>query len=258
LREHRMLEPGDRVLLAISGGADSSAMARVLARKRRTLPFAFELVGCHVVTDLFPRNEAGEAWLDRFFAELGVPLRRVFIEASRRLGQQAPTCFTCARERRRALVATAEAEGCTKLAFGHHLDDIVETLLLNMIHCGAIAGMPVRLELDRHPITIIRPMCRVKEAEAKAFAAGAGIVPAQQRCGMGIDRRRASVKRAIAELAEGDDRVRDNLFAALGRVRADYLLEKARGGGLGEPRDEDGGTGLIEDRWNSSRPARGE
>jgi tRNA(Ile)-lysidine synthase TilS/MesJ len=229
LRAHRRIEPGDRVLLAISGGADSSAMARILAEKRRTLPVRFELLGCHVVLDLFPRNEEGEAWLDAYFERLGVPLHRVFVEARRFLpAGKAASCFYCAMQRRKALLAEATARGCGKIAFGHHLDDIIETLLLNMIHGGAIAAMPVRLELDEHPVTIVRPLCRVKEAEIKEYGAGAGIVASEQRCGMGRDGRRARVKRAIAELADGDDRVRDNLLASLGRVRGDYLVERLR------------------------------
>jgi tRNA 2-thiocytidine biosynthesis protein TtcA len=229
LRVHRMIEPGDRVLVAVSGGADSTAMARIHADKRRTLPVRFELIGCHVVTDLFPRNEAGEAWLDAYFAELDVPLARVFVEARRHLPPGKPlSCFFCAMQRRRTLIAEAVARGCAKLAFGHHLDDIIETLLLNMIHGGAIAAMPARLELDDHPVTIVRPLCRVKEAEIKAFASGIGVVPAEQRCGLGLDGRRARVKRAISDLAAGDDRVRDNLLASLGRVRGDYLVERLR------------------------------
>jgi tRNA 2-thiocytidine biosynthesis protein TtcA len=229
LRVHRMIEPGDRVLVAVSGGADSSAMARILAGKRRTLPVRFELIGCHVVTDLFPRNEPGEAWLDEYFSALGVPLVRTFVEAKRHLKAGKPvSCFFCAMQRRKALIAEATARGCTKLAFGHHLDDIIETLLLNMIHGGAIAAMPARLELDDHPVTIIRPLCRVKESEIKELARNAGVESAEQRCGLGLDGRRARVKRAIADLAAGDGRVRDNLAASLGRVRGDYLLEKLR------------------------------
>ena len=229
LRAHRMIEPGDRVLVAVSGGTDSSAMARILAEKRRTLPIRFELTGCHVVTDLFPRNEDGEAWLDAFFSSIDVPLVRVFVEARRYLpaGKQLG-CFFCAMQRRKALIAEAEARGFTKIAFGHHLDDIIETLFLNMIHGGAIAGMPVRLELDDHPLTIVRPLCRVKEREIKELARSAGLVSAEQRCGLGRDGRRARVKKAIADLAAGDDRVRDNLLASLGRVRADYLVERLR------------------------------
>jgi tRNA(Ile)-lysidine synthase TilS/MesJ len=224
-----MIEPGDRVLIAVSGGADSSAMASILAQKRRVLPVRFELTGCHIVTDLFPRNEEGEAWLDAFFSRLDVPLVRVFVEARRHLPDgKAVSCFFCAMQRRRALIAEAEARGFTKLAFGHHLDDIIETLLLNMIHGGAIAAMPVRLELDDHPLTIVRPLCRVKESEIKELARAAGIVSAEQRCGLGLDGRRARVKRAIADLAAGDDRVRDNLLASLGRVRGDYLVERLR------------------------------
>jgi len=201
----------------------------VLVEKRRHFPIQFELVGCHGVTDLYPRDPEGERWLDRFYAELGIPLVRREVEVVGRLDPDKDTsCFFCAMQRRKALLAVAAEHGCTKIAYGHHLDDIIETLLINMFYNAEISTMPARLELDEHDVVIVRPLAKTKEHEVKRYAARLGIIEAGHRCPFGDNGRRARVKQLIAELAAEDGRVRDNLAASLGRVKTGYLLEKIR------------------------------
>jgi tRNA(Ile)-lysidine synthase TilS/MesJ len=224
-----MIEDGDRVLVAVSGGVDSSAMARVLAEKRRSYPIAFDLVGCHVTTDLNPPTERGNDWLDGFFGSIEIPLLRRHAPVVARLDPgKEMSCFFCAMQRRKALLAVALEQGCGKIAYGHHLDDVIETLLLNMLFKAEISTMPARLELDDHDAVIVRPLSRVKEAEIKRYAAKFGIEQAGPVCPFGLDGRRRRVKRLIAELAREEPRIRDNLAASLGRVKEGYLLEKLR------------------------------
>jgi tRNA(Ile)-lysidine synthase TilS/MesJ len=224
-----MVEEGDRLLIATSGGVDSSAMARVLAEKQPRLPVSYELVGCHIVTDLYLRSAEGERWLDRFYADLGVPLVRRDVAVVARLDpEKEMSCFFCAMQRRKALLAVAAEQGCNKIAYGHHLDDIIETLLINMFYNAEISTMPARLELDEHDVVVVRPLAMVKEHEVKRYARRMGIAEAGHRCPYGDSGRRARVKRLIAELAEEDGRVRDNLAASLGRVKEGYLLQKLR------------------------------
>ena len=229
IRKHRMIEPGDRVLNAISGGKDSAVLATVLADKRRYIPIDFDLFGCHVVTDLAPRSEEKEGRLDRFFEEIGVPLERRFAKVLGRLDKSRPmNCFFCAMQRRKVLLAVALERGCNKIAYGHHMDDIIETLFLNMLYKAEISTMPVRLELDNYEITIVRPLCKVKEMEVKLFATRFGIPHDTEQCPYAAEGRRARVKALISELAKDERRVRDNLFASLGRVKSGYLVEKIR------------------------------
>jgi tRNA(Ile)-lysidine synthase TilS/MesJ len=236
LRRHRMIEDGDRVLIAVSGGVDSSVLARVLAEKRRRLPLAFELVGVHVATDVQPPCPEGEERLDRIFEGLGVPLirRRVAVLSRLEPGGRGFNCFFCAMQRRKAVLAAARELRCGKIAYGHHLDDIIETLLLNLFHNAEISTMPARLELDDHDAVIVRPLCRAKESEVKRYAAHFGIEDAFPPCPHGQDGRRSAMKRLVSGLAAADPRVRDNVLAALERVKVDYLLEKNRGSGSSE------------------------
>lgn len=229
LRRHRMIEDGDRVLIAVSGGVDSSALAKVLAEKRRHLPISFELEACHVTTDLNPPTDEGNAWLDRFFESIGVPLLRRHAPVVARLDPgKEMSCFFCAMQRRKALIAVAAEQGCRKIAYGHHLDDVIETLLLNMLFKAEISTMPARLELDDHDAVIVRPLARVKEAEVKRYARKFDIVQAGPACPFGLDGRRQRIKRLVDELAGEEPRIRDNLAASLGRVKTGYLLEKLR------------------------------
>jgi tRNA(Ile)-lysidine synthase TilS/MesJ len=224
-----MIEDGDQVLIAVSGGVDSSSLAKILAEKRRNLPIGFELTACHVTTDLNPPTESGNAWLDRFFASIDVPLvRRHALVVARLDPTKEMSCFFCSMQRRKALLAVAQEHGCGKIAYGHHLDDIIETLLLNMLYNAEISTMPARLELDDHDVVVVRPLSRVKEHEIKRYAGKFDIVQAGPVCPFGLDGRRARVKQVIAELARDDGRVRDNLAASLGRVKLGYLLEKLR------------------------------
>lgn len=229
LRRHRMIEDGDRVLVAVSGGVDSSVLARILAEKRRNLPIKFDLLACMVETDLFGHPDGGRLWLHEHMDRLGVPFITRKVEV---LGRMDParrlSCFFCAMQRRKALVATALESGCTKIAYGHHMDDVIETLFLNMFYNAEISTMPARLELDDHDLVIVRPLCLTREAEVKRYAQRFEIREAVERCPHGDDGRRAAIKKMIDDMAAVDGRVRDNIAASLGRVKEGYLLEKLR------------------------------
>jgi len=230
LRRHRMIEDGDRVLLAISGGKDSSVLAYALSAKKKILPIRFELIACHIVTDLLPRDEREEDKLDAFFSKLGIPLKRYFVPViARAEAGRGMNCFFCAMQRRKKLLSVAKENGCCKVAYGHHLDDIIETLLMNMFYKAEISSMPARLELDRHDIVMIRPLCATKEKDIAILADRLGLSSGSPPCPYGERGRRARIKKLISELASEDERIRDNLAASLGRVRIGYLQEKQKG-----------------------------
>ena len=230
LRRFRMLEAGDRVLIGISGGKDSTTLAKVLRDKQRHLPISFELLACHAVTDILPENKEMENALDSLFAKMGIPLERHLVEVmTRRDKGRKMNCFFCAMHRRMAMIRVATRLGCNKIAYGHHLDDIIETLLMNMFYRGEISTMPALLELDRHPITIIRPLCLAKEHEVQCFAERFGLSLLDgPPCPLGADGRRQRIKSLVRDLARRDGKLRNNILASLGRVKSDYLLERRR------------------------------
>jgi tRNA(Ile)-lysidine synthase TilS/MesJ len=229
LRKHRMIEDGDRLLIAVSGGLDSCVLARVLKEKQRIFPIHFDLIACHIVTDVAPRDSEKEERLDDFFSSMEIPLERHFVSVIGRLDERrGMNCFFCAMQRRMKILRVALEKTCSKIAYGHHMDDIIETLFLNMFYKAEISTMPARLELDAHDVVLVRPFCLTKKREIAVYAKRFGLTDLEQACPYGEEGRRERVRRIIEELAGEDERIRDNLSRSLGRVKLDYLQEKLR------------------------------
>jgi tRNA 2-thiocytidine biosynthesis protein TtcA len=230
IRKHRMIEEGDRLLIAFSGGKDSLVLTHFLGWKRRILPIKFDLVGCHMTTDFKPIVKGHQGAYDAFFDRLGIPLERVHTPILERLepGKEM-NCFYCAMQRRKTLLSMAKKLDCNKIAYGHHMDDIIETLLMNLFYNSKIATMPIRLELDDHDMVIVRPLGYTKERELTTYAKRLGVPVESTECSYAENGSRLRVKKLIAELAKQDPRIRDNLSSALDRVRLGYLREKIRG-----------------------------
>jgi tRNA(Ile)-lysidine synthase TilS/MesJ len=231
VRRFRLIEEGDKILVGVSGGKDSTSLVKILSEKQKYFPFRFEILAAHVVTDIFPRNEELECRIDQFFESVGVPNVRKFVEVFKKEGETRDiNCFYCAMQRRTAMVRLAHETGCNKIAYGHHLDDIVETLLMNMFYKAEISTMPARLELDNHDLILIRPFCMTKESEIRTYAERMGLTGIDgPRCPHGKDGRRARIKKLVSELSLEYSEIRNNLFASLSRVKTGYLTEKIRG-----------------------------
>lgn len=230
LSAYEMLAPGDRLLIGVSGGKDSLVVSHVLAEKRKRWPFPVELEACHVVTDLSPRDEAREENLAELFAGFEIPFHVRLASVMERLDpSRSFNCFFCAMQRRIALRKTAAERGCNKIVYGHHLDDIIETLLMNMFFKAEISTMPAKLEMDEHDLEILRPLALTKEREVATYARHMGFEDLSQPCPYAHDTRRAAVKKLVSELCLEDERIRDNLSASLDRVKLGYLRIKKRG-----------------------------
>ena len=227
-----LVEEGDHILVGVSGGKDSTSLAKVLHEKQKYFPLKFEVTAAHVVMDIFPRDDELISRIDAAFHALEIPLVRRFVNVKSNLkDNERINCFFCAMHRRMAMIRIAKALGCNKIAYGHHMDDVIETLLMNMLYKGEISTMPARLELDNHDIVIVRPLVLAKEHEVRAYAKRCGLVDIDgPPCPHGKDGRRLRIKRLVSELSSEHKEVRNNLFAALGRVKLDYLLEKRKGG----------------------------
>lgn len=162
--QYGLIEDGDKILVGLSGGKDSLALLELLARRSRIYKPRFSVVAAHVVMT----NIAYESDMDylRAYAEgLGVPFVRYETSFDPSTDTRKSPCFLCSWNRRKALFTVAKEQGCNKIALGHHMDDILETLLMNMTFQGAFSTMPPRLVMRKFDMTIIRPMCLVHEAD---------------------------------------------------------------------------------------------
>jgi len=224
-----LIAAGDRILVAISGGKDSYTLLDLLECARRKAPVRFELVAVHL-DQMQPGYDGTSlrAWLEGFGVEFEI-LREdtysVVLEVSER--ERTSYCGPCSRLRRGILYTTAERLGCNKVALGHHRDDALETLLLNLFWAGRLQAMPASYRTNDGRFEVIRPLIECAESDIAVHAAAAGypIIPCRL-CGSQDDLRRDRVARLLASLERENPGVRQVMLAALKNVRPTHLLDR--------------------------------
>lgn len=227
--DFNLIEAGDRIAVGVSGGKDSYSLLHIMESLRRRSPVKYELVAVNVDSG-FPgyRKEVVESHLQ----EHGFTYRMEptdcyrIIEEKRRPGSS--YCSFCARLRRGVLYTVAEKLGCNKIALGHHLDDFIETLLLNQFYVGTLAAMSPKLLADNGMQTVIRPFVYVEEKDIIAFSRANDfpvICCACPVCGV-VDQKRKRMKRLISELAKENPHLKRSMLGALGNVHPRHLLDK--------------------------------
>ena len=224
-----LIEDGDRVMVGLSGGKDSWALLQILDQLRRRAPIDFSLVAVNVDSgykdfkhDVIAQTCAERGWECQIVhTSIGDVMDDI-------LDAQATPCSLCARLRRGVLYRIASELGATKIALGHHLDDFVETLLLNLFFAGALKAMPARLVSDDGRHVVIRPLAYVEEAEARQYAKQCELpiigccCPA---CG-DLSLQRQRVKRLIQDLETEHPGVKQSMLKALGNVMPRHLLDR--------------------------------
>ncbi len=229
ITEYRMIEDGDRVMVGLSGGKDSWALIQLLDVLRRRAPIRFSLVAVNVDSGYegYQHAHVADACRERGweFHHESTSIGHVIEDV---LDADATPCSLCARLRRGVLYRLATSVGATKIALGHHLDDFVETVLLNLFFAGALKAMPARLVSDNGRHVVIRPLVYVTEAEARAYTREQRLpvigccCPA---CGdLGLQRQR--VKRLIVELEREHPAIKSSMIRALGNVMPRHLLDQ--------------------------------
>lgn len=228
IADYNMIEDGDRVMVCLSGGKDSYAMLDMLLELRRKAPVNFELIAVHL--DQMQPDYPPEV-LPNYLATLDVPFeilkQDTYSVVARVIPAGKTMCGLCSRLRRGALYRYAEDNGITKIALGHHRDDIVETLFLNMFHGSKISAMPPKLLSDDGKHVVIRPLAYVSEEDLLEYSAlkGFPIIPCNL-CGSQETLQRKVIKEMLAGWERAHPGRIDNIFRSLMNIRPSQLADR--------------------------------
>jgi len=228
IADFNMIEHGDRVMVCVSGGKDSYAMLTVLLALQSRAPIYFEIVAVNLDQKQpgFPENV-----LPDYLSDLGVEFQVVEEDTYSIVTDKIPTgkttCSLCSRLRRGILYRTANELGATKIALGHHMDDMVETLFLNMFHGARLKSMPPKLVSDDKKNIVIRPLayCRESDLEDYAQIQQYPIIPCNL-CGSQENLQRKKVKKMLQDWDKEQPGRVVNVFKSLSRVTCSHLLDR--------------------------------
>ena len=224
-----LVEASDRILVAVSGGKDSYTMLDLLWQARRKAPIPFELVAFHLDQGQ-PGYDGGRLreWLELLGAPFEIAREDTYSAVMEDAERQrhATYCRLCSRLRRGILYTAAERLGCNKVALGHHREDTLETLLLNLFYSGRLQAMPATYTTNDGRFRVIRPLIECSEADIVEHASAAGypILPCNL-CSSQTDLKRESVARLLSELERSIPNLRQVMLAAVKNVRPSHLLD---------------------------------
>jgi len=239
-RDFGLVADGDRILVALSGGKDSYVLLWALMKLRAAARYDFELVAFHLDQSQ-PGYDGGP--MERFFAGLEIPCeienQNTYQRVIELTAEGKTYCSVCSRFRRAILYTAATRHGCNKVALGHHRDDLIETLLLNLFFSGQIKSMPPRLVNDQGTHELIRPLAYVREDDTATLAQAHGyeIMPCNL-CGSQASQRKY-VKGLLTEMGQTQPHLKGNLLRALANVHPSHLLDSGLNSLYPDADDED-------------------
>ena len=225
VHRYEMLQDGDRIVVGLSGGADSLTMMWMLSERQARIPIRYELFAVHID----PGFSGGfSKSLETYCENQGFTLRVEHTDYGV-LGHSSSNrenpCFLCSRLRRKRLFEIADELACNKVALGHNKDDIIETLFLNICYSGEISTMVPSQPFFQGKFTIIRPLAFADENLIRDFAREQNFPEFVNPCPSANNSKRQEIKATLKHLYRSNNKIKGNIFRAMSRVRTDYLLK---------------------------------
>lgn len=219
--DYDLIKKGDRILIGASGGKDSTALIEYFSKRHKRPDADFSFFALNIRTDFggeIPQK------IRSLFTDWQVPFESVFVDVNGRLKQgRKMSCYWCSTQRRKELIDYALKNGYNKIALGHHLDDILETLLMNALDKAELSTMTPSLKYENYPLQIIRPLCYASEDTIIEHAQAGGYRGWTCTCGYQDNSTRKDARRRLELLTDGDRRKKEHLFNALKNIRPEYL-----------------------------------
>lgn len=225
IREYELIQDGDHILIGLSGGKDSLALVELLAKRAKIFQPRFKISVAHIVMSNIS-YESDHSYIQNFVDDLGVPLyiRTTSFDAD--TDKRKSPCFLCSWNRRKALFDLSKELGCNKIAFGHHLDDILATLLMNMTFQGSFSTMPPLLIMDKFDMRIIRPMCLIEEKDLIELSYLRGYKKQIKNCPYESDTHRKVMGDFIKQLEKISPEAKYSLWASMSNINESLLPRK--------------------------------
>jgi tRNA(Ile)-lysidine synthase TilS/MesJ len=220
--QYGLIEDGDKILVGLSGGKDSLALVELLGKRARIFKPRFSVIAVHVVMKNIPYQSDLE-YLKSHAAAYDVPLIVFETSFDPTTDTRKSPCFLCSWNRRKALFAVAKENGCNKIALGHHMDDILETLLMNMTYQGAFSTMPPKLVMRKFDMTIIRPMCLIHESDLLELAKIRSYKKQVKNCPYESGSSRSDMKGVLKQLESMNPEARYSLWGSMTDIQPDLL-----------------------------------
>ena len=217
---YHLLEDDDHVLVALSGGKDSLCLLEMLGKRAKISHPRFCVEAIHVRMENIA-YETSTAYLEQFCKDLDIPLHIVTTRFEP--SDKKPPCFLCSWYRRKEIFNLAQALGCNKIALGHHQDDLLHTCLMNQFYQGRFDTMPALLRMRKMPLSIIRPLCMVEEADIRRYAELRGYEKQVKLCPYETDSHRDDMRQLFNQIQQLNPEARHSLWNAI--VRAGKLVE---------------------------------
>ncbi len=222
INDYQLINKDDRIMVGLSGGKDSLALIDLLAGRQKYAGVPFELAAIHIKFSSVP-YESDVEYMKTFCKDRGVTFHLISTELPPTANLDESPCFACSWNRRKILFEKTQSLNFNKLALGHHMNDAVETLLLNMFYQGNISALPASLSMFEGKMQLIRPLLLLTQEDLAKYASLRNFHPEVKKCQYEKESKREYVRQILTQLKSSNPEVVQTIFTGMHRIDADYF-----------------------------------